>query len=916
MEDFKELAVAPEARIANQSLNVRDFGAIGDGTTDDTNALLSVLTIATQLSQTNASNTTKIYVPSGIYRITQPITITTSGISIIGEGKESTIFRQDTWGYPVFEVRANACSISDLGAYSSIHTIDTVDNLSPGNNTLTLPVSAASLNISVGSYVYIGSGFTGESCYVTAVSGNTITCNTAKSHSAPFPITVQSIITGTYDGAAARGRAALVYCVNASNCSFKRLNVYGMPVGVYLRGNTGGNTINDYNNIVDDSYHQGVSFGTLVQQQTGASITKQKGTNYQEFEGTNPPHQVYFTGQFTSATAQRNINCHLSDCICNNILTGAAWAIKFCDRLTCSNMVSDACERGAEIEGCINSTFSNFTITNVPNISSVGNAVANYINTDSQQGGMVVTDCQYCVFSNCLVNLLNYNALTSFTDNTDNTSNPSTSAQTLNFAYTSGQILAGSACLIDSGASSEIVSVSSVGSNSMTAIFNKPHSAPFTIKVFPPSDGVSAFAVRSYNTQNAGGIGSFQNKFINCTAITAYSASNTTSAYRIEGSQIEFSDCSLVQYGDTGSGGTWYAFKISQGGSSSSITDLSSLNGNAANPVMYSSGGSYTFTSANVGSYLQAVSGTNFNATFTTYQIIAFSLQTVNGVPNTPTVTLNRTIGTAATLSGGTATITTAPHFPDANIIKEPRIWGCQSVVLNSSGCTNSLIDINNNMIFPIAGVTASIGNNTSKLVTNSGNGHIIYRDNPSASLASASFPTLSGTTPTVMGSSVWRTNSNGNITSFGFGTNGMTIVILGNDAGATVLNPSLVTNIKLSDIWVSAQDATITFKYNGTNWDEISRSMGNGIATLSASTTPSVANGKLFYTNSNGAITSFTNGITGQIITIIGNDAGATTIAAAQAAIHLTAAWTSTTTNTLVLVYNGTKWVEISRGS
>ncbi|MGL1530665.1 hypothetical protein ACSTHN_00165, partial [Vibrio parahaemolyticus] len=85
-----------------------------------------------------------------------------------------------------------------------------------------------------------------------------------------------------------------------------------------------------------------------------------------------------------------------------------------------------------------------------------------------------------------------------------------TSAQTLNFAYTSGQILAGSACLIDSGASSEIVSVSSVGSNSMTAIFNKPHSAPFTIKVFPPSDGVSAFAVRSYNTQNAGGIGSFQ----------------------------------------------------------------------------------------------------------------------------------------------------------------------------------------------------------------------------------------------------------------------------------------------------------------------------------------------------------------------------------------------------------------------
>jgi len=63
-------------------VSVKDFGATGNGTTDDTTAIQ------------NAINTgKKVYIPSGTYYITQPLTISTAGQMIDGDGRNESILK-------------------------------------------------------------------------------------------------------------------------------------------------------------------------------------------------------------------------------------------------------------------------------------------------------------------------------------------------------------------------------------------------------------------------------------------------------------------------------------------------------------------------------------------------------------------------------------------------------------------------------------------------------------------------------------------------------------------------------------------------------------------------------------------------------------------------------------------------------
>jgi Pectate lyase superfamily protein len=82
-------------------LNVRDFGAVGDGVTDDSAAFLAAFTAAASNSLTtftsNARGTRTIYIPSGTYIITQPenfmapdLGSAIDGIKWRGDGREST----------------------------------------------------------------------------------------------------------------------------------------------------------------------------------------------------------------------------------------------------------------------------------------------------------------------------------------------------------------------------------------------------------------------------------------------------------------------------------------------------------------------------------------------------------------------------------------------------------------------------------------------------------------------------------------------------------------------------------------------------------------------------------------------------------------------------------------------------------
>ena len=61
-------------------VSVKDFGAVGDGTTDDTSAIQSAL------------NTGRVVLlPAGTYKVTSTLNITVNGTGLVGEGKKSVI---------------------------------------------------------------------------------------------------------------------------------------------------------------------------------------------------------------------------------------------------------------------------------------------------------------------------------------------------------------------------------------------------------------------------------------------------------------------------------------------------------------------------------------------------------------------------------------------------------------------------------------------------------------------------------------------------------------------------------------------------------------------------------------------------------------------------------------------------------
>jgi hypothetical protein len=70
----------------NEAISIKDYGAVGDGTADDTTAFANFLTAV----QTSTSSRTG-YIPKGTYKITsKPATITT-GILLFGDGLNQTI---------------------------------------------------------------------------------------------------------------------------------------------------------------------------------------------------------------------------------------------------------------------------------------------------------------------------------------------------------------------------------------------------------------------------------------------------------------------------------------------------------------------------------------------------------------------------------------------------------------------------------------------------------------------------------------------------------------------------------------------------------------------------------------------------------------------------------------------------------
>jgi len=95
--DFKNGGTTPTGAInrsidkkLQESVSVKDFGAVGDGTTDDTTAIQNAIDYATSTGQA-------LYVNSGFYKLTESLTIPfrdsqTAGLLMYGDGQTSSMF--------------------------------------------------------------------------------------------------------------------------------------------------------------------------------------------------------------------------------------------------------------------------------------------------------------------------------------------------------------------------------------------------------------------------------------------------------------------------------------------------------------------------------------------------------------------------------------------------------------------------------------------------------------------------------------------------------------------------------------------------------------------------------------------------------------------------------------------------------
>ncbi|RWN05736.1 right-handed parallel beta-helix repeat-containing protein, partial [Mesorhizobium sp.] len=239
-------------------ISVKDFGAKGDSSTDDTAAITAALAAAIALGAC-------VYAPAGTYRVSSAITLA-SGAYIYGDGPTLTTFRTASATANVFTVNGIGSGLCNLRIDSSVtrsagwfvDIAGTAANFRMINFTMATPFEAiriadGSADIlfangriddtvaATGRSVRVGTG-TGTGCVLVVFSNvNFIAPTGAKplSHIAVFncgdlSLIGCSLLYGGYNLEIAPGASQGVYSVKSTNCYFDQAgttNIRIVPTG-------------------------------------------------------------------------------------------------------------------------------------------------------------------------------------------------------------------------------------------------------------------------------------------------------------------------------------------------------------------------------------------------------------------------------------------------------------------------------------------------------------------------------------------------------------------------------------------------------------------------------------------------------------------------------------------------------------
>jgi hypothetical protein len=130
-----------------ETVSVKDFGAVGDGVADDTNAILNAIAYIKSRTNTSGYYGGSIYFPTGIYKVTETIELaTTSDVSLrfcfygdggfTGDGATQIVFTPSSAKNGLVLKSSQMCSFEDIEFISGNNNVDKLIYITSENSPL------------------------------------------------------------------------------------------------------------------------------------------------------------------------------------------------------------------------------------------------------------------------------------------------------------------------------------------------------------------------------------------------------------------------------------------------------------------------------------------------------------------------------------------------------------------------------------------------------------------------------------------------------------------------------------------------------------------------------------------------------------------------------------------------------------
>jgi len=256
-DNFDELYIK-----ADFGVNAKEYGAVGDATTDDTVAIQNAID---SLSSTGGT----VYLPKGVYKTTATLKLTSNGVTLRGEGADATkIYCSFAAGNIIelgsYTTNTNGCRLCEIQVLSSIaktsgaaikvmngHQIN-IDNITLGSN-LYYGVQFEAGSFGGGQYLYHMHHFEINSGVNGIIIGE--------------DFSEGGIAQGIYisDGNIANTTGAGILLKHCSGCFFRTIDIFSCQIGVHMNpseASTGRVVANWFDTIICDSC---VAEGWLIQ---------------------------------------------------------------------------------------------------------------------------------------------------------------------------------------------------------------------------------------------------------------------------------------------------------------------------------------------------------------------------------------------------------------------------------------------------------------------------------------------------------------------------------------------------------------------------------------------------------------------------------------------------------------------------